>query len=151
GIAADIRIRPDNRDRSRSVEDSIGVERQLPAQEIVQRIAVEQRAGWYEDQALVAIGDVDIGVERVDGLLAIFRLMLASRVRGNGCGGGHRGGEGRPYVEPLAQRRYGGGDDPLGESLVINEGDIEDPETGLAAGRVEVFAAGLDRSDLRPD
>ena len=33
---------------------------------------------------------------------------------------------------------------------MIDEGDIEDPQTGLAASGVEIFAARLNRQDFRP-
>ncbi len=68
--------------------------------------------------------------------------------------GGDRGrrGDGRGVLgadeEPLAQRRDRRGDDPLGEALVVDERDVEDPEAGLAAGGIEILAAGLDRDRI---
>ena len=133
----------------RPFEDAVGVEGQLAAEEVVERVAVEQGAGRHEDQALVAVRHVDIAVEGVDRLLVVLRSVGARRVRGGRGGRGDRRGVRGPDEEPLAQRRHRRGDDPLGEALVVDERDVEDPQARLAAGGIEVLAARLDRQDLR--
>ena len=62
GVAGNIGVGPDDRDCSRHREDAVGVEGQLAAQEVVERVTVEQRAGRHEDQALIPVGNVDISV-----------------------------------------------------------------------------------------
>src|SRR6188768_424647 len=76
-------------------------------------------------------------------LLTIFGKLRARRVGCNRRWGGNRGGVLRRHIKLLAVRRDGGGGNPLREAFVIDEGDVERAEAVSAAGRVEVFAAGL--------
>ncbi len=132
-------------------EDAVGVEADhvlLLVEEVVGGVAVEQGGGEHHDQALLAVGDVDEAVVQADGLLLVFRAADAQRVEGEGGGGGDAGGEFGGDVETLAERGDGGGDDALGEALVVDVGDVEDDEAGLAGGGVEVFAALEEVEDL---
>ena len=63
----------------RAGEHAAGVKGHVALEEVVERIAVEQRGRADQDQAFVLVGDVDIGVQRMDGLLAVFRAMLCAR------------------------------------------------------------------------
>ncbi len=56
-------------------------------EEVVERVAVEQRAGADEDQPFVLVGDVEVAVERMD-----LRLR---RSRGDACASGRGPASGR--------------------------------------------------------
>ena len=71
-----------------------GLKVTLAAEEVVQGVAVEMVRGGDGDQALVAVGDVDVAIERVD---------LASRGSpGDGCGSGRE----RSVVGAATARAY---------------------------------------------
>ena len=74
-------------------------------------------------------------------LLAVLRVLGPRRVGSGRAGRGDgRGVLGR-HIELLPERRDRRGGDPLGEGLVVDEGDVEEPQAALAAGGVQVFAA----------
>ena len=75
GVAGDVGIGADDRDPSGPFEDAVGVEGQLTPEEVVERVAVKQGAGRHEDQSLVAVGDIEISIEGMDRLLAVFFSM----------------------------------------------------------------------------
>ena len=103
-IRADVGVVADDADGSRAAEDAVRIERDFAFQKVIGRIAVEQRSGTDGDQALFAIGDVEVGIHGVDGLLFVFGVLLASRI-GSGRGGcGDSGGVFRRDVKLLAQR-----------------------------------------------
>ena len=64
GVAGDIREGSDDRDGPRAAQDVVGVIGELAAQEVVERVAVEQGTGRHEDQALIPVGDVEIAIHR---------------------------------------------------------------------------------------
>ena len=114
------------------------------------RVAVEQRAGADQDQALVLVGDVDVAVQRMDRLLVVLGMLRARRIgRDRRRRGDGRGAAAVLHVELLAERRDGRRGDALGEPLVVDERDVEHPQPAVAAGRVEVLAAGLQAQDVR--
>ena len=77
------------------------------------------------------------------GLLEILRGVRSRGIGSRGRRRGDAGGVGCFYVELLAEWRHRCGRDPLGEALVVDEGDVEDAEALGAAGGVEIFAPHL--------
>ena len=128
-VARDISKSAHDCDCPRTFENVVGVEGQLATQEIVERVAVQERTGRNQDQPLIAVGDVEIAVHRVNVLLVVVRLMLASWVRGHCRGRGYRRGIGGAHEEPLAQRRHRRRHDSLGEPFMVDERDVENPQT----------------------
>ena len=59
GVAADVGVGAHDRDGVRAAQQAVGVVGQVALQEVVERVAVQQRAGTDLDQALVLVGDVD--------------------------------------------------------------------------------------------
>src|SRR6266404_5484370 len=79
-------------DAARAREYAVRVERETALQEIVGGIAVEERAntGTFrfqvgiadDDEAFFFVSDVEVAVEEVNGLLFVFRQLLAQRIDG---------------------------------------------------------------------
>jgi hypothetical protein len=63
-----------------AVERAAGIERQRALEEVVVGVAVEERPGADEDQALVPVGDVEIRVQRMDRSFLVLGEALAERV-----------------------------------------------------------------------
>ena len=96
-----------------------------------------------DDQALVAVGDEHVAVERVDLLLLVLRELALLRVDGVVRS------VARPPWRSSSPRRAAGraangrGDDALAEALVVDVGHVVDAEAVLARRREEVLAAEL--------
>src|SRR5216683_2854693 len=157
-VGEDVGKRSSDGDAARAGEDTARIECEGALQEIVSGIAVEERAnaGTFrleigianDDEAFFFIGDVKETVEQVNGLLLILRQLLSQRInaeRGGGCNG-----EGifRWNIKFLADRRNRRRGDFLGETLVVDVGDVVDAQTAGAEGRVRVFAARLDVKNI---
>jgi len=110
-------------------------------EEVIGRIAIEKGGGEDHDETLVAVGYVEEAVVEADGLLLVLGQADAQRIEGEGGGGDHARGVAGFHIQTLAERGDGGGGDALGEGLVVHIGDVEDDETGLAGGGVEILAA----------
>jgi hypothetical protein len=74
----------------------------------------------------------------------VFGPLLAQRVYGQRRGRGYAGRVFRLDIELLPERRDRGRSDALAEALVVDVGDVVNPEAALAVGDVGVFAACLD-------
>src|SRR5436309_1396473 len=90
-IGADVGISAGDGDGSRAAQDAVWIEGHVALQEVVQRIAVKQRAGSDEDQSFLAIGHIQEAIERMNGLLFVIGVLLASWI-GSGCRGRGDGG-----------------------------------------------------------
>ncbi len=134
-------------------------------EEVVARVAVGQRVDVDEVEALLGVGDHRIIVDRVEGLLLVLvaqadagavgprphrrrhrpvarrRDRLVGRQR-------HAGRVARGDARVLAERREGRGDDPLGEALVADAGDVVDAEAAAPFRDEHIFAAILQAADL---
>ena len=143
GVAADPGMGAGDRDAPGSGKDPARIERDLPLQEIVERVAIEQRAGPHHDEPFLEVRHVEVAVHRVHGALEVVGVVRPRRVGGRGGGRCHAGRIGGLHVKLLAQGGYRRRGDPLGEGLVIDEGDVEHPQAVGAAGGVEVFPTRL--------
>src|SRR5580765_6039085 len=65
-IGRNVRVIAGDRDVVRTVENAVRIKGQRTAQEIISRIAVEQRRGIDEDEALEFIRDVEVRIKRMD-------------------------------------------------------------------------------------
>ena len=134
----------------RPFEDAVGVEGQFAAEEVVERVAVEQGAGRHEDQSLVPVRDDRYSRRGVDRLLVVFRSWCVRVGSGAAVVGAATAVANEVRTKNRCpKRRHRRGDDPLGKALVVDERDVEDPQPRLAAGGIEILAARLDRQDLR--
>ena len=134
---------------ARRAARSSGLNEPARLQEVVRRVAVEQRRRRRHHQAFLAIGDVDVGVDRRDRLLLVHRQPLAHRIDGERARRGDRRRIARLHVRVLADRRHRRRHDLLGEALLVDLRDVEDLEAAFAVGDVEVLAALLHRQRVR--
>lgn len=104
GVTGDPGVRAGDRDAPRPVEDASRIEGHLPLEEVIQRVAVEQRTRPDEHEPLLEVGYVEVAVERVYRLLEIGGVVRAGRVGGRGGGCRNAGRVGGPHVELLPQR-----------------------------------------------
>ena len=148
GVATDIGVVPHDREIPRSAEQIVGIESHVALEEVVERIPVQKRAGADQDQALVLVGHVQIAIHAGHLLLVVLRAMRARGVGGDGSRRSNRRGILRLDVEALPQGRYGGGRDSFRKGLVVDEGDVKHAQPSLAAGGIQIFAAGLQAQDL---
>ena len=110
-------------------------------QEIIFRVAIDQRRDVDDDETFFAIGDVNEGIEQIDRLLLIFRQAHPrgiERERARQCDGRCEFGS---NIGALPERRNRRGDDALGKSFLIDVRDIENFEAARSVRRVEIFAA----------
>ncbi len=157
-VGEDVRERPDDGDALCSGEDAARIEGGGAVEKIICGIAVEQStdAGTFgveigiadDDQAFYFVGDVEKSVEQVNALLFVFRDAGAERInsqRGRRC-------DGESVfcrdVKTLADGRDGRSDYALGESLVVDVGDVVDAQAAWSVGRVGVFTASLNIEDV---
>ena len=117
------------------------IEGQGPLDLVVDRITVKQRRRVDEDQTLVAVADVEEGVEQADRLLLVLLEVLAGRVDAHGRRRVDIGRVARRHVQVLADRRERRRCDALREALVVDVGDVEDPQALVTGRAVKVFAA----------
>ena len=143
GIAADPGVCPGNRDAAGSPENPAGIEGHGALEEVVERIAVEERPRPDEDEPLLEIGDIEVGVHLVNAPLVVGGIVSPRRIWGERRRGGHAGGVGRLDVELLPERGHRRRRDPLRETLVVDESDVVDAQAVGAAGGVEILTAGL--------
>ena len=140
--------------------DAAGIERRGAADEVVRRIAVQQRAHagiaalqiWIadDDQALFTVGDIEEAVHQMNRLLFVLRLMRAQRVDAQRGRRGHGRGVARLDVELLAERRNRRGRDMLGEIFVVDVGDVVDAEAARRpAPRRDIRREAADRARCR--
>ena len=101
-VAGDVRVIARGDDEGRAVEDAIGIEGDGALEEVVARVAIQQRGGVDQDEALLRVGDVEERVERVDGLLFVFGIALARGVHAE------RGRARRSSARPSSSRRSAG-------------------------------------------
>ena len=125
GIAQDVGEMADNRDRPASGENSIGVVGQFALQEVIERIAIQQRTGADENESLHAIEHIQMRIQPIDGLLFVLGMLNARGIGAIVVGRSHGGAIRRGNVKTLADRRNGGGCDALGKPFIVDEGDIE--------------------------
>jgi hypothetical protein len=76
-VAEDVGVGPRDGDAARTVELALGVEGRRALEEVVARVAVQQRADAClrvsdDDEALVLVADVEEGVERSNRLLFVL-------------------------------------------------------------------------------
>ena len=144
-LAPDIRVPAGDGHCLGAMQRAVRVECQRAPEEVVRRIAVGERRDVDENQPLLAIADVGVATERMNGLLFVFRKRIANGHRHRGRQRDRRGEPGL-HVRPLAARRDRSGGDPLGEVLVVDVRNVVDLEAFLAVRREEVLAAQLDRA-----
>ena len=136
------------RDKGGATQSAVWIEDDVFLEEIIIGIAVHQRGYIDDDESFLAIGDVNESVKHIDGLLFILGQTLTRRVERERAGQGDRGGERSVHKSSLAERRHRRGHDALGESFLIDVGDVEDLEAAGAVGGVEIFAAQDDVLDV---
>src|SRR5271170_601187 len=157
-VGEDVSISSGDGDSMRAAQDAVGIEGQRALQEIVGRIAVEERtyAGAFgfqigianDDEAFLRVGYVKKAVEQMDGLLFVFAELLTQRIDTQSRWRGDGQGVFRWNEKALADGRDRCGGDALGETFVVDVGDVVDAEAAVAGGGVRVFAAGLDVEDV---
>ena len=150
----DVRVMPGEHDAARTGQDAVGIERHRARQEIVRRIAVEQRADTRDirtlepiannDQPLLRVGDVEEAVHQMDLLLFVHRILRPQRIDAERRWRSDGDCILRFDEQPLTQRRHRRRGDPFGEILVVDVGDVVNAEAVLAERHVRVFAAHLD-------
>ena len=151
-VGEDVGERSGDGDALRSGEDAAWIEGGGAVEKIICGIAVEQSAdaGTFgveigiadDDQAFFFIGDVEKSVEQVDALLFVFREAGAERI--DGQRGRRSDGESvfRGDIETLADGRDGRGDYALGETFVVDIGDVVDAQAAGSIGGVERIRRG---------
>ena len=101
-------------------------------QEVVVRVAVDQRGDADGHQTLHGIGAVDVAVIERDGRFLVFGQVLAQSGRGQRARQRERGGDALGLdVHVLAEGRDGRGVEPFGKRLVVDVGDVVDAEAAL--------------------
>src|SRR5258707_8897160 len=101
-----------------------------------------------DDEAFFFVSDVEETVEEVNGLLLVFRQLPTQGIDAKRGRRGHGKGVFRGYVKFLADRRNRRRGDFLGETFVVDVGDVIDAQTAGAEGRVRVFAARLNVKNI---
>ncbi|MCG3162586.1 MAG: hypothetical protein JMDDDDMK_03879 [Acidobacteria bacterium] len=159
-VASDVGVDARDGDVRRAVERAAGIERQRAFQEVVRRIAVEQRryAGLFvadDDKSLVLVADIKEGIDRMDRLfvitifgLLIFGPVFARRINGQRRRRSDSGRVFRINVKSLTERRDRRGRDAFAEAFVVNVGDVVNAQAAGAIGDVGVFAAHLNAERL---
>src|SRR5262249_47076732 len=147
-VAADIAVVAGERDVASAAQQAVRVVGQVALEVVVQRIAVEQRTGADQDEALILVANIDESIQQRDGGVLVLLVVIARRVGRQRRRSTGILGVGRLDVELLADRRHRSGEDLLGKSLVIDKGDVEHLQTGGAAGTVGILAAVLHTEDL---
>ena len=101
-IAANVGVMACNRDCGGPTQDSIRIECDVAFQEIVGRVAIEQRGSADHHESLVFVGHVDVGVKWMNWCFKVFGSMRSSWVGRDRCRGSDRGCELGSDVEPLS-------------------------------------------------
>ena len=104
GIATNVGMRAMESDAVRTGQNIVRIEDHVAFEEVVERVAIEQRAGCHHDKAFVFVGDINVGIHHVDGSFLVLREMLARGIGGNGCGRCHRSGVAGANKKALANR-----------------------------------------------
>ena len=85
-VAGDIRVVARGDDEGGAIEDAIGIERDGALEKIIARVAIQQCGGVDQDEALLRVGDIEVRVERMYGLLFVLGIALPCRVHAERCG-----------------------------------------------------------------
>src|SRR5580704_6186941 len=138
-IREHVSIRPYDGDAARACEHAARIESQSTFQEIVGRIAVEQRAyaGTLrfqigvanDDQSFFFVGDVKETIEQMNGLLLVFRQLLSKWIDGECRGRSNGQSVFRRNVKALADGRNRRDRNLFRETFVINVSDVVDAKT----------------------
>ena len=145
----DVHVVPGEDDAPRACEHAVRIERERPRQEVVRRVAVEQRCRADEDEPSSRVGHVEVAVQRMDRSVPRSPAVASASGRRRASSASRRRRRTSFSRRNAAQRRHRGGDDPLGETLVVDEGDVVDAEAARPERDVQVFAAHLDVERVR--
>src|SRR5215470_6520930 len=129
-------------DKRRAGQNAIGVKTNSFAllEEIIVGISIDERRDFADDQAFLAIRDVNKCVEEIDPLLFVFWYVLAAGVEREGAWKGNAGCIFRVDSRALAQRRDRRADNAFRKSFLVDLGNVENFKTAGAIRGVKVFA-----------
>ena len=120
---------------------ALRIELRFLRDEVILRIAIEQRTHVADDKPELAVADKCIAIPCRNRLLLILLVLDPHRVIQQGARKRHRRGKWGAHIGPLPERRDRRRHNPFAKILLVNIRDIEHLKPSRPVCRVKVFAA----------
>ena len=147
-ICQDVGVRSRNHNSPRSIQLALRIERYCPLQEVVLRVAIEQRPDTRlripdHHKTLVLVRHIQERIHRMNPLLLVLFDLRPKRIESQRRGRSDRSRILCLHVKLLAKWRHRRGLHPLGIILDVYVCHIEHPEAAFAHGRIQILTTQL--------